>query len=262
MIKFDAATFYWLILTIAQFEESCKKMDQRVPEEFKQKTRRDIEQFLRRLDDPFQKIGLRFSKKQVNWMLEDLKDVKCDLVKIGQSFEELLSRISDEIEDKFFFDVEARKIEYYEKPRNLFGWRTIEKFSSIALEVEEAGKCYAVGRHTACAFHLMRVMEVGVRVLGKSLGLSTTNRSWDAILTKCDKELQKPTNDRSPEWRTDDRFFSEATANLRAVKDAWRNPTMHIEHIYDEEKALDLSNAVRAFMRHLATKLSETNPDA
>ncbi len=30
------------------------------------------------------------------------------------------------------------------------------------------------------------------------------------------------------------------TANLRAVKDAWRNPTMHVDIDYDEEKATDV----------------------
>ena len=42
-----------------------------------------------------------------------------------------------------------------------------------------------------------------------------------------------------------------------AVKDAWRNPTMHVEITYTEEMALDVFRHVQAFMRHLATKLSE-----
>lgn len=109
----------------------------------------------------------------------------------------------------------------------------------------------------------MRIIEVGVRALGKALDPlfdPTKNRTWEAILGRCDKELQKPYKERSETWKADDVFYSEATANLRSVKDAWRNPTMHVEHIYDEEKALDVFNSVRAFMRHLATKLSESKP--
>jgi hypothetical protein len=42
-----------------------------------------------------------------------------------------------------------------------------------------------------------------------------------------------------------------------AVKDAWRNPTVHVEQDYNEETALDAWNAARAFMRQLAQKLKE-----
>ncbi len=53
-------------------------------------------------------------------------------------------------------------------------------------------------------------------------------------------------------------FCAEAAVLLRAVKIAWRNPTMHVENVYDEEKALDVLNSVKGFMRHLATRLSES----
>jgi hypothetical protein len=67
--------------------------------------------------------------------------------------------------------------------------------------------------------------------------------------------VAKGAEDRSLESAADEPFFSTATVNLRAVKDAWRNPTMHVERVYDEELATELWGAVRAFMRHLATKL-------
>ena len=110
----------------------------------------------------------------------------------------------------------------------------------------------------------MRVMEVGLRALGASLddpGLDPkTNPTWERILARGDKELQKPLSERSPEWQKDEEFFSAAHANLRAVKDAWRNPTMHVERRYDPEEAEDVWSVVKAFMRHLSQKLSVTTP--
>ncbi len=107
----------------------------------------------------------------------------------------------------------------------------------------------------------MRVMEIGLRAIGRSLNDPSLdpekNPTWDAILKKCDAELQKPKAQRGPKWRDDEPFFSEATVFLRAVKNAWRNPTMHIERKYTEEEAREIWNAVAAFMRLLATKLSE-----
>lgn len=158
-----------------------------------------------------------------------------------------------------YFAIEPDKQSLLEK--NLFGEKVAAVFSSAVFDIEEAGKCLVFERWTASVFHLMRVMEVGLRVLGNTLKLpTTTNRNWDSILKKCDSELAKPLAQRSPEWASDDAFFSNATAMLRAVKDAWRNPTMHIEKTYTEEQAEDVWNAVKGFIRSLATKLEEGTP--
>ena len=174
---------------------------------------------------------------------------------------DMLNGVTHSLSRPRFKVIPAGKLIYFEKPLWEFGEKIITSFPKITGDVEEAGKCYAAGRETACVFHLMRVMEVGLRALGTSLEDPRLdpkrNPSWDAILKKCDEELGKPLKDRAPEWGKDDTFYSIATGNLRAVKDAWRNPTMHIEQNYNEETALDVWNAVRAFMRHLASKLKQ-----
>lgn len=107
----------------------------------------------------------------------------------------------------------------------------------------------------------MRVVERGLRVLGAALNDPnldpSRNPTWETILRKCDAELQKPYDKRSPEWQKEQQFFAEATANIRAVKDAWRKPSIHVEMDYDDEKAIAIFRAVRAFVRQLATKLHE-----
>jgi hypothetical protein len=107
----------------------------------------------------------------------------------------------------------------------------------------------------------MRVLELGLRALGTSLGDPTldpnANPTWDRILKRGDGELLKTADKRSKEWQANGEFFTDAIANLRAVKMAWRNPTMHVTGLYDEEKALDVFNTVAALMRHLATELHE-----
>lgn len=107
----------------------------------------------------------------------------------------------------------------------------------------------------------MRTMEVGLRALASTLNDPRLdpkrNPSWDSILRKCRDEGSKHLADRSPEWTVDEPFFSGAAAALTAVKDAWRNPTMHVEIHYDDEKSLSIWYCVRTFMRHLATKLHE-----
>jgi len=172
----------------------------------------------------------------------------------------VIGSVNHLLERPRFKVIENEKLEFFNSSRALFGEAIIERFPASGNDIEEAGKCYAAGRDTACVFHLMRVMEIGLRTLGASLKDTRLdpkrNPSWEAILKKCDEELGKALSDRAVEWREDDAFYSTATANLRVVKDAWRNPTMHVDQTYTEETALDVWNAVRAFMRHISSKLS------
>jgi hypothetical protein len=182
-----------------------------------------------------------------------LDDLLYDLIR------QLTMRVRDELRSVMAWQIPPHKLRFFEK--HLFGEKVEQKFGSLRADVEEAGKCLAMNRNTASVFHLMRVMEGGLRALAVSLRDSSLvpkrNPSWDTILKRSEKELQKPLKDRRPAWRKDELFASTAVANLRAVKDAWRNPTMHVERNYNEEEALEVWNAARAFMRHLATKLSE-----
>ena len=172
----------------------------------------------------------------------------------------LRKRIDDELKNRQFLTIEPSKSRYY-RCRYLFGEEVSRNFPSSDGDIEEAGNCFALDRYTACVFHLMRVMEVALRVLANSLRDQQVdpkhNRSWDSILKKFRNELEKTRADRSQEWKTEDEFYSGAAATLMAVKDAWRNPTMHVETSYDEQKALDVLNAVGAFMRHISAKLHE-----
>src|SRR5580692_6501219 len=115
---------------------------------------------------------------------------------LGQRLDELRSRVKDELDLVLILLIPSTDLKLYESSASEFGSDAVDKFETIRLEVEEAGKCLALSRGTACVFHLMRIMEVGLRALGKSLNDPNlnpkTNPSWDAILRKCDIELQKP----------------------------------------------------------------------
>jgi hypothetical protein len=229
-------------------------------------TKQKVKDLLTHLPDVLAHGDLTFSLVHLQRLLENLARPVDEIFRedehrsLGAKVEELVHRIDDELRAKSYFEMSADLVSYHDSP-HLFGEQVDNAFPSVIVDIEEAGKCYAMARNTACVFHLMRVMEVGLCALGKSLNNPALdprrNPSWDSILKKCDDELQKPKIDRSPEWQINDTFFSQATANLRAVKDAWRNPTMHVEAKYDNDKAIDVWNATRAFMRHLALKLTE-----
>jgi hypothetical protein len=61
-----------------------------------------------------------------------------------------------------------------------------------------------------------------------------------------------------PAWTGQQKaFFENIHADLSSVKNAWRNPSMHADKVYDSERAEDIYNSVRGFMRHLAEHLDE-----
>lgn len=176
-----------------------------------------------------------------------------------------IANLRERIEDEFkhVIWVEVVKENHHLLKAPLDRWKEVTgstAFPETTFDIENASACLALGESTASVFHLMRVMESGLRSLALTLQdprlNPKTNPSWENILHKCDDELKKPHKDRSPEWQQDDVFFSTATANLRAVKDAWRNPTMHVEIHYDEERATEIYLVVRSFMRHLSKRLS------
>ena len=163
----------------------------------------------------------------------------------------LRHRVNDDFKGLFFLFITDPK--YYSKP-NLFGESVFNAFSSVTGEIEEAGKCLALERGTACVFHLMRIVEAGLAALAKRLRISP-QKSWGAYLQKIDHiKMQKPS---PPIWFTrNEEFFIESAIRIGSVKDAWRNPTIHhLERTYTVEQAKEIFSAIQSLMRHLATKL-------
>jgi hypothetical protein len=217
-----------------------------------------IESHLNETEEHCRMLNLNFSIVIISRIRSNI-DIRQGFGYLKEQFSRLRERIDDELRAQMFMHIPLDKVEYYQGNYQ-FGHTVSDNFPSMKYDISEAGKCFATGRNTACVFHLMRVMECGLRVLGKSLNDPNLdpkkNPSWESILRRCDKELQAQYSQRTPAWQRHQQFFAEATANLRAVKDAWRNPTLHVEQFYDVERALDIWNAVRTFMRHLATVLS------
>lgn len=153
-----------------------------------------------------------------------------------------------------FFEPEPAYIKYFENPR-LFGDAVFAAFPSAIEDITEAGTCLALERPTACVMHLMRVAEAGLKILAGKLGVTRQN-DWGAYIREIDKELvsrMKAAGKHTP----DEAFYAEACALFGHVKTAWRNPTMHIEKTYTPQRAEEILLAVKSFMAHLATKISE-----
>jgi len=227
----------------------------------------------------------RFADK----IAKDLRDIGCDIaaraaVRFGNEVpdkfgirpvtdlkpraRELQSIIADEMNRHLFFWVPPERARFYEYPQNTNKWDETEKaidgqisnrFKKAATEILSARKCYAVAQYTPCVFHLMRACEAGIKALYKTLDIPAPklSDSWGNLLKPMDEQLKKNPLDRYGEWAKQPDFFDHATNDVRAIKRAWRDTTMHIEANYDESGARKALDAVTSFFVHLSARLDQ-----
>jgi len=147
--------------------------------------------------------------------------------------------------------------EFYDQSRPLFGEAVDDAFPSSADDIAEAGRCMAVERWTAAVMHLMRALEPPLDLLAAHAQVSP-GANWNKSLNEIEAKLRGV--GKREHGRDEERWAAETASHFRAFKNAWRNHAMHGRTFYDQERATEIFEAVRALMRHLATKLSESTP--
>jgi hypothetical protein len=183
--------------------------------------------------------------------LKDGLQVGGDIQAFRFSLMEVQQRIWDELEARKFLALSAENEKYYDDCG--FSQVVAERFPEASFDANEAGKCLALERPTACAYHLMRVTEFGLQQVGKKLGMKDERPNWDPIIRKIDSELKKDYKDR--EFRGMADFLANSSAHLNAVKLAWRNRVMHVDRKHTMEEAKEIYNATCGLMRYIAENL-------
>ncbi len=131
-----------------------------------------------------------------------------------------------------------------------------------AIEILEAGSCYAAGRDTACVFHCMRVAEYALRMLAKNLKITVAHKGkayaieyaeWDQIITQIKNKIlvARQLNKGRPK---DDalRFYASAADHCEYMKDIWRNEVSHTRRLYSRPEAMGVLQRVRALTELVA----------
>lgn len=195
-------------------------------------------------------LGLLVAAKQAARLVPAL-DVEFDYAEMGIRLSTLEQTIDDEIGSHLFMYLEPTLTRFYLQP-HLFGESVKDSFPSTELDIEEAGKCLALNRDTACVFHLMRVLEVGLYALAHDLGIEKVEVNWQNAIEQIEKEIRGLP-------KGDERIqpYSEAAAHFMHVKDAWRNRTAHAGKFYSGEKAQQIFDSVKGLMQTLASRLGE-----
>lgn len=163
--------------------------------------------------------------------------------------------IKFEAQKKLFLGLDARSATLWLAKSPPFGEEVQDAFPSAKDDIEEAAKCLAVDRGTACVMHLMRAMEAPLKAMATALGVKQQN-DWGSYIREVDKELDRRMK-ASGKRSSDEGFYAEASEAFERVKRAWRNKSMHLEHSYSPERARDIFEATKGFMAHLAPRIQE-----
>ena len=164
----------------------------------------------------------------------------------------LSSVIHSELSGEQFFYMESSKIEYW----NLL-WLTdkpiYRAFPLAHAEIQSAGRCYALGEPTACVFHLMRVIDAGLRSVADSLGVGYDARNWSGIGDKIQKKMEEKYQIKTEEWKRSEPFYASILTDIQSISRGHRNPVLHeVERKYTDADARYLLTVTEAFMQHLS----------
>jgi hypothetical protein len=218
---------------------------------------------LRVAEELCQTFALTNALAAVRRMIDNVKHAYEKPLRIAHVIEDLYQirlRILDELQGRRFFYLDPPHANYYREAHEILSPDVLKAFPTISRDIEEASKCYALGRYTGCVFHLMRVMEHGMNALATELGVSQPYRTWDKKIEKLSEalaeELRKSYSQTSPlAGRLD--FFKQATERLTAVQHALRNETMHARSHYGQDDAEDIYRSTVRFIEKLSEKLAE-----
>ncbi|WP_159592600.1 hypothetical protein [Chelativorans xinjiangense] len=174
--------------------------------------------------------------------------------------DELRGRFYDGLGNQFFLAIAPSHVSLYEGGR-LFGDEVAVKFPSISDEITEAGKCLALDRPTAGAFHLIRCFEAAIRAMSRCLGIPDpikgTDRNWGNVLRTISAEIEQRWP-KATRLRGDALLFESFHAVLTAMQNPYRNSTMHLEIKYTDAEARHLFEIVKGFMQKVASRMDES----
>ena len=175
------------------------------------------------------------------------------------------SRFSDHLAFIKLFVARPEQIHLFGGPVALLGEDTANRFTSIWFDCDEAAKCICVWRPTAAVFHCMRILELGIKAFALKLDIpdpvKPSERNWGVFLRTIKNKIDAtyPAEARMP--GSEGAFMESLFATLDAVKNPWRNETMHVEGVYtDAEARFILINTV-AFIQKMATGFDEGGKD-
>jgi hypothetical protein len=201
MYKFDAGKFYCAAISMlrAQLLANERKGTNPIDYSAPLQDERILSVAMTRaknLKEAIGSLGARVTEMAVDNQIFALESsYKPNLNELNEQYRDIEGRLEDELSLVCLYSIDNSKRRYIDQSTPLFGSDFEANFKTGGVfELDEAAKCLAFGRPTAAVFHLMRVMEIGIRALARCLAISDpvkpAERNWGKILERIWVELR------------------------------------------------------------------------
>lgn len=184
------------------------------------------------------------SNQNVTW--QEIKDGMSDIA----------SRLNDELGLVKLFVLDGTQSLALQPGNLLLGQDVADRYPSMVFEVEEAAKCLALGRSTASAFHSMRALEVAIKGLAAFLGVADpvipAQKNWAIVLKEIKAAIDAKYPAKARMSGSEGAAIEALYASLDAMKNPWRNATMHTENVYQPHEASHILQCLNVFVVKLA----------
>ncbi len=274
MLEFSARMFFWCGQILAELRTDCLIGSMNVPgdtpifavvTDFDERAREKASRCLKHVETEFRSVGLRITAETVAEIIAVLEneDVRRNYQWLMDKLETIKGLANKEINGKAFFYVPAERAKFFPTIENqhIFGSEVGAAFSSAAYDISEAGTCLALARGTASVLHLMRVLEIGLTVLGNKFGVSLAHTNWAPAIEEIESKVRDMHKDpvwkALPDCKEQQEFYAQAASHFGVLKDAWRNYATHVRGKFTEEEAEIIFINVKGFMQKLAERLHE-----
>jgi hypothetical protein len=206
-------------------------------------------------------LGLIASLATIDKILDLISKPNSTLSDLHDLGKELRGRLNDELFGTLFFSLSTSEADSYSNPTK--DWELVIKtWPKTQIDIEESSRCYACSRYAAAIFHALLVAEIGVIEVAKLLGAAGDRPGWGA-LTRLERILQKPYNERSTTEQAHSELLEQVLPLMLAMKNSWRHKISHAENRlewldtdFSPQLVEEIMKAIRGFMRRLATELA------
>jgi hypothetical protein len=182
---------------------------------------------------------------------------------IESELDGLIITLREELNNRYCAYIPKGKIKYFENEM-LFGPQVNWAFPETAQDIKDAGNCIAADLNTAAVFHLMRVIEYGLRALAASLRVKVAFRqpideaTWGQIIAQLESKIPdiKPhpkAKIKNHKNKKNYEFYRNMLIECSHFKNHWRNDVMHTRAYYNQEQALGLLKRVKDFTNSIVS---------
>ena len=110
--------------------------------------------------EEMERFGFRLSASNARSIIDILKNRHYS-TNLHDHILMLRNALHAELEATVFLPIDPSNARFYREPRR--DWEeAIERFPEAISDIEEASKCYALGRYAASVYHSMQIIEIGL----------------------------------------------------------------------------------------------------